>query len=92
MILVMDWVNKGYIINYKNLKLLCVIVVTPSLNKSFKFDSVWPENSSQAYLLQNLVEDVKGDSKASLEKTDNGYIIKSTVNYPNNEDLSYQKI
>lgn len=67
-------------------------VVTPSLNKSFKFDSVWPENSSQAYLLQNLVEDVKGDSKASLEKTDNGYIIKSTVNYPNNEDLSYQKI
>lgn len=71
---------------------MCVIVVTPSLNKSFKFDSVWPENSSQAYLLQNLVEDVKGDSKASLEKTDNGYIIKSTVNYPNNEDLSYQKI
>lgn len=67
-------------------------VVTPSLNKSFKFDSVWPENSSQAYLLQNLVEDVKGDSKALLEKTDNGYIIKSTVNYPNNEDLSYQKI
>lgn len=67
-------------------------VVTPSLNKSFKFDSVWPENSSQAYLLQNLVEDVKGDSKASLEKTDNGYIIKSTVNYPNNEELSYQKI
>ena len=29
-------------------------VITPSLNKSFKFDSVWPENSSQAYLLQIL--------------------------------------
>lgn len=67
-------------------------VVTPSLNKSFKFDSVWPENSSQAYLLQNLVNDVKNDSKASFESTENNYIIKSSVNYPNNEELEYQKI
>lgn len=67
-------------------------VVTPSLNKSFKFDSVWPENSSQAYLLQNLVNDVKNDPKASLETEENNYIIRSTVNYPNNEELEYQKI
>lgn len=69
-----------------------LFVVTPSLNKSFKFDSVWPENSSQAYLLQNLVNDVKNDQKAELEKSDNGYILKSKVNYPNNEELEYQKI
>ena len=43
-------------------------VVTPSLNKSFKFDSVWPENSSQAYLLQNLVTDIKNDNEKTLEK------------------------
>ena len=67
-------------------------VVTPSLNKSFKFDSVWPENSSQAYLLQNLVNDIKNDSEPTLEVTDDGYIIKSSVNYPNNEELAYQKI
>ena len=67
-------------------------VVTPSLNKSFKFDSVWPENSSQAYLLQNLVNDIKNDSGATLETTEDNYIIKSTVNYPNNEELEYQKI
>lgn len=67
-------------------------VVTPSLNKSFKFDSVWPENSSQAYLLQNLVNDIKNDNKAEFEKLDNGYVIKSKVNYPNNEELTYQKI
>ena len=67
-------------------------VVTPSLNKSFKFDSVWPENSSQAYLLQNLVNDIKNDSNVTLETTDDNYIIKSTVNYPNNEELVYQKI
>ena len=67
-------------------------VVTPSLNKSFKYDSVWPENSSQAYLLQNLVNDIKNDPEATLETTDNNYIIRSTVNYPNNEELEYQKI
>lgn len=67
-------------------------VVTPSLNKSFKFDSVWPDNSSQAYILQNLVNDIKNDSSAILEKKDNEYIIRSKVNYPNNEELSYQKI
>lgn len=67
-------------------------VVTPSLNKSFKFDSVWPENSSQAYLLKNLVNDIKSDSGCEFTKNEDGYIIKSKVNYPNNEELSYQKI
>ena len=67
-------------------------VVTPSLNKSFKFDSVWPDNSSQAYILSNLVKDLKSDSKASLENTDKYYILKSKVDYPNNEELKYQKI
>ena len=67
-------------------------VVTPSLNKSFKFDSVWPENSSQAYLLQNLLTDIKNDGEKTLEKTENGYIIKCKVNYPNNDELTYQKI
>ena len=42
-------------------------VVTPSLNKSFKFDSVWPENSSQAYLLQNILSDIKNDAEVSMD-------------------------
>lgn len=67
-------------------------VITPSLNKSFKFDSVWPENSSQAYLLGNLVTDLKNDASAQMEESDDGYIIKSAVDYPNNEELTYQKI
>ncbi|MBE6140338.1 MAG: outer membrane lipoprotein carrier protein LolA [Firmicutes bacterium] len=69
-----------------------LFVVTPSLNKSFKFDSIWPENSSQAYLLGNLVNDIKNDPKVELEESDNNYILKNTVNYPNNEELKYQKI
>lgn len=67
-------------------------VVTPSLNKSFKFDSVWPNNSSQAYLLQNILNDIKNDNEKTFEKVDEGYIIKTKVNYPNNEELEYQKI
>lgn len=67
-------------------------VVTPSLNKSFKFDSVWPENSSQAYLLKNLVNDLKNDNEKEFEKLEKGYILKSKVNYPNNDELSYQKM
>lgn len=67
-------------------------VVTPSLNKSFKFDSIWPENSSQSYLLQNLLNDVKSDNNKEFISENNKYIIKCKVNYPNNEDLTYEKI
>lgn len=76
----------------KSLKLSCVIVVTPSLNKSFKFQSDWPNNSSQSYLLGSLLQDIKNDKSSSLEETDKNYIIKATVNYPNNSELSYEKI
>ena len=31
-----------------------VYVITPSLNKSFKFQSEWPDNSSQAYILNSI--------------------------------------
>ena len=69
-----------------------VYVVTPSLNKSFKFQSEWPFNSSQAYILASLVNDIKNDKNVTLEETENNYILKSIVNYPNNAELTYQKI
>ena len=69
-----------------------VYVVTPSLNKSFKFQSEWPNNSSQSYLLASLVNDIKNDSNSVLEEIDNNYVIKAAVNYPNNSELSYEKV
>lgn len=33
-----------------------VFVLTPSLNKSFKFQSEWPYNNSQSYLLQPIMK------------------------------------
>lgn len=69
-----------------------VYVVTPSLNKSFKFQSEWPNNSSQSYLLASLLNDVKNDANGTMEETDDNYVIKAAVNYPNNSELSYEKI
>lgn len=69
-----------------------VYVITPALNKSFKFQSEWPNNSSQAYILESIVKDIKNDQNFQFEKTETGYNLKSTVHYPNNSELVYQKI
>lgn len=69
-----------------------VYVVTPSLNKSFKFQSEWPDNSSQAYVLSSLAKDIKSDTNKIIEETKNNYIVKVKVNYPNNPSLVYEKI
>lgn len=69
-----------------------VYVVTPALNKSFKFQSEWPENSSQSYILSSILKDIKNDKEMTIEEREKGYVIKSKVNYPNNKELTYQKI
>lgn len=66
-------------------------MITPSLNKSFKFQSEWPENSSQAYILASILSDINNDSNKTIEEVDGSYVVKSVVNYPNNPDLTYQK-
>ena len=69
-----------------------VYVLTPSLNKSFKFQSEWPYNNSQSYILQNVISDIKDDNNLKFKTTKNGYILTTTVNYPSNKDLVKQKI
>lgn len=69
-----------------------VYVITPSLNKSFKFQSEWPDNSSQSYLLKAIVNDISNDAEVAMEEVDSKYVIKSKVNYPNNSELVYQKV
>ena len=69
-----------------------VYIVTPSLNKSFKFQSDWPYNNSQVYLLSSLLDDIKNDEERKFETTDSGYVFTSMVNYPNNEKLVSQKV
>lgn len=69
-----------------------VYVVTPSLNKSFKFQSDWPNNNSQVYLLDSLLNDINNDKERTFEEVKNGYIITTKVTYPNNTNLVKQKI
>lgn len=71
---------------------MCVIVITPSLNKSFKFQSDWPYNNSQAYLLTSIIDDLENDENRVVEQKDNNYILTSTVNYPNNKKLVKQLV
>ena len=68
-----------------------VYILTPSLNRSFKFQSDWPYKTSQIYLLEALVRDLKNDS-VTMNKTDTEVIFKTPVDYPNNKNLISQKI
>ena len=69
-----------------------VYVITPSLNKSFKFQSDWPYNNSQSYLIESIIGDINKDDKRSLVVNDNGFIYTTDVNYPNNRKLVKQVV
>jgi len=69
-----------------------VYVVTPALNKSFKFQSEWPLNSSQSYLLKSLVNDIKNTEDPKVEKKDEYFVVTADVDYPNNKTLVNEKI
>ena len=69
-----------------------VYVLTPSLNKSFKFQSDWPNSNSQIYLLQSIIEDINDDKDKEFKETKNSYIFTTDVDYPNNKKLIKQKI
>ena len=69
-----------------------VYVLTPSLNKSFKFESEWPYNNSQIYLLQSLVNDMSNDKSLAFVENEDNYMFTSSVNYPNNRGLIKQNI
>ena len=69
-----------------------IYVLTPSLNKSFKFQSDWPYNNSQIYLLQSIINDLENDDERTFKNEDGKYVFTSSVNYPNNRDLVKQKV
>ncbi len=69
-----------------------VYVLTPSLNKSFKFQSDWPYSNSQIYLLESLRDDIKNDEKREFKANKNNYEFVTRVNYPNNRKLTSQRI
>lgn len=69
-----------------------VYILTPSLNKSFKFQSEWPYNNSQTYLLKNIVTDLKEEKNREFKETKDGYVFTVGAEYSNNKDLVKQNI
>ncbi|WP_409344215.1 DUF4367 domain-containing protein [Paenibacillus sp. MBLB4367] len=68
-----------------------VFVLTPHLNKSFRFQSDWPENQGQVYLYQSLVQSIMMDSDRQFTAEDSNYVFDVLANYQNSS-LSRQKI
>jgi len=69
-----------------------VYVVTPRINKSFKFQSDWPYNNSQVYLLGPILEDINSDEERVFEEVSDGYKVTVSANYPNNPRLIKQEM
>jgi outer membrane lipoprotein-sorting protein len=69
-----------------------VFVLTPALNKSFKFQSNWPQNSSQAYLYESLIKDILEDKQAKFKATKNHFVFETKTRYQNNKMLPLQEI
>jgi outer membrane lipoprotein-sorting protein len=68
-----------------------VFVLTPELNKSYRFDSDWPNNRSQAYLYHSLAKDILNDPNPGFTAKDNHYVFKTKTNY-NTTQLANQSI
>lgn len=68
-----------------------VFVITPEMNKQFKFNSDWPLNSSHAYLYQSIIKDITNDNTTTIMTEDDNYIIKSSVNNKTNAKYKTQK-
>jgi outer membrane lipoprotein-sorting protein len=69
-----------------------VFVLTPALKKSFKFQSDWPQNSSQAYLYESLIKDIVEDKESKFTATKEHYVFETKTRYQNNSMLPIQEI
>lgn len=68
-----------------------VFVLTPQLNKSYQFESNWPNNRSQAYLYNTLVKDIVNDPNPNFKVKENQYVFDTKTNY-NTTQLANQTI
>ncbi|WP_245639583.1 LolA family protein [Viridibacillus arvi] len=69
-----------------------VFVVTPSMKKTYKFQSDWPKQNSQAYLIGALAEDLKADENAKMTESDKSYVFEVKTRNNHSKMLPYQQI
>ncbi len=69
-----------------------VFVTTPSLGKTYKFQSEWPEKNSQAYLIGSLAKDIKEDKAAVMTENKTSYVFETKTRNSHQKMLPTQKI
>lgn len=69
-----------------------VFVVTPSLRKTYKFQSDWPKQNSQAYLIGALAEDLLADKNVKMEEDEGNYIFTAATRNNHKSIMPKQKI
>jgi len=69
-----------------------VFVITPSLGKTYKFQSDWPEKNSQAYLIGSLAEDIKADKDSVMTENEKSYVFETKTRNSHQKMLPSQKI
>ncbi|QQK75211.1 outer membrane lipoprotein carrier protein LolA [Salicibibacter cibarius] len=68
-----------------------VFLLTPALNKSFRFQSDWPNNNSQIYLYESLIGDILTDTEREFAVEEDRYVFETNTNYQN-QNLHQQEI
>ncbi|USG66340.1 DUF4367 domain-containing protein [Brevibacillus ruminantium] len=69
-----------------------VFVLTPHLNKSFRFQSGWPENNGPLYLYETLARSIIDDAERKMSTENKDYLFEVKANYSGNRSLTKQKI
>ena len=69
-----------------------VYVIIPSINKTFKVNSSWPENMSYPYLLQSLSNDIVQDSNLRTTTEGKSTIVELKAKLFTEDETTTQKI
>jgi len=68
-----------------------VFVLDPSIKKSYRFKSDWPETGGQPYLFQSLAKSILDDEERIFTQEEDNYTFQVKANYQN-QMLNQQKV
>jgi len=69
-----------------------VFVLTPQLNKSYRFQSEWPDNQGQVYLYQTLAKSILLDNSRQFTTDKDNYVFDVMAGNYQNGSFARQKI
>jgi outer membrane lipoprotein-sorting protein len=69
-----------------------VFVLTPQLNKSYRFQSDWPDNQGQVYLYQTLIQSIVTDNSRQFTTDKDSYVFDVMAGNYQNGSFARQKI